>query len=393
VIDESLTGVEAGHRCTCAARIIEAKNARLVALESKSFAGPVQIPGSTSLSRVLVGLMILASFLCRAEVSQALPISAGDRVKVTIPEGEEFSGIFEVNLNGDLELPYVKGIPATGLEPDQLQMRIRNALVSQGFFKPSFLKVNVSVVQWAPVEVFVSGSIFQPGRVLINEWSPAEQTQPPVQQTGQAPISRMLTMALRRAGGLTPTADVTSVELKRGSRRQLLDLSGVFTGVPFKDIPLIAGDQLTVPDAGKVNPLIVRPSNITPAEVVINISNLTVPATGNGVSGIGREATHFPYGSRFSQAVVSANCAGGTILTNARRRAVLVRTERSTGKTTVLEKGVEELLRRSTDDTNNPYLMSEDGVACYDSAVINFRDVLSVLTSIVNPAVLLYRLY
>lgn len=342
--------------------------------------------------RLLFGFLLLASLLCGGQAAKALPLSPGDRIKVTIPEGEEFSGIFEVDLNGDLVLPYVKAIPATGLEPTQLQERIRQALVSQGFFQPSFLKVSVSVIQWAPVEVFVTGSTFQPGRVVINEWSDAEQTQPPVQQGGQAPINRMLTMALRRAGGLMPTADVTSVELVRGRQRQILDLTGVFTGVPFKDIPLIAGDQVAVKDTGTVNPLIVRPSHITPVDININISNLTVPATGNSVAGIGREATNFAYGSRFSQAVVSANCAGGTILTNARRRAVLVRTERTTGKTMVIEKGVEELLRRSTDDSNNPYLMADDGVACYDSAVINFRDVLSIITAIVNPAILLYRI-
>ena len=323
--------------------------------------------------------------------TQALPISPGDRLRVTIPEGEEFSGLYEINFNGQLELPFVKGIQAVGLEPDQLQKRVFQKLVNEGFFQPSFLRVSVSVVQWAPVEVFVNGAAFQPGRVLINEWSPAEQTQAPVQLGGQAPVNRMLTRAIRRAGGLMPTADVTAVELRRGTKRKVLDLSGVFTGLPFDDIPLIAGDQVVIPDTGVVNPMIVRPSHITPSEVVINISNLTVPAAGNSAAAIGREATNFAYGSRFSHAVVSANCAGGTILTNARRRAVLVRTDRTTGKTTVLEKGVEELLRRSTDDTNNPYLMADDGVACYDSAVINFRDVLGILSAIITPSVLLYN--
>ncbi len=342
------------------------------------------------MSKFQLWLFGLACFVSATGAVQALPISPGDRVKVTIPEGEEFSGIFEINLNGELELPYMKGIQAVGLEPEQLQKRVSQALVQQGFFQPSFLRVSLSVVQWAPVPVFVLGSAFQPGRVLINELSDVEQTQTPVQLSGQAPLNRMLTTALRRAGGVTPTADVTAVELKRGPRRQVVDLSGAFTGVPFKDIPLIAGDQVMVPDTGSVNPLIVRPSHITPAEVEINISNLTVPAAGNSVAGIGSQARNFPYGSRLSHAVISANCAGGTMITNARRKAILVRTERASGKTTVYERGVEELLRASTDNANNPYLMADDGVACYDSKMTNFQAVLSILTQFLNPAVLIY---
>jgi polysaccharide export outer membrane protein len=322
--------------------------------------------------------------------AMAVPLSAGDRVKVTIPEGEEFSGIFEVNLDGELELPYVEGIRVSGLETAQVQERIHSALIAGGFFQPSFLKVSVSVVQWAPVQVFVSGSTFQPGRVLINEWTDAEQTQSPVQTAGQAPYERSLTSAIRQAGGVMPTADVTRVELLREGRRRTLDLSGIFSGEPVEDIPLIAGDRVVVHDRGRINPKIVRPSQITPVGVKIFISNLTVPAAGNAIAAIGRDATSFPYGSRFSHAVVSGNCAGGTTLINATRRAVLVRSDPITGRTTTLDKGVEELLRRSTTNNNNPFLMPNDAIACYDSAVVNFSGVLRVLSDLITPGALLY---
>lgn len=316
----------------------------------------------------------------------ALPLSRGDRIKITIPEGDEFSGIFDINLNGDIELPYLPPIPAAGLEPHQLQQRIYNSLTRNGYFQPAFLKVGVSVVQWAPVEVFVSGATFLPGRVLINEWSDGQQTQPPVQQAGQAPFNRLLSVAIRQAGGLLPTADTTGIELIRGQTKRRIDISGVFTGEPFSDVPLIAGDKVLVPNTGKINPEIVRPSQITPVGVKIYISNLTVPATGNATSAIGRDATSFPYGSRFSHAVVSGNCAGGAILTNAHRRAVLVRADATTGKTTTLDKGVEELLRRSDSNDSNPYLMPNDSVACYDSAITNIRSILGMIGEVLNPA-------
>jgi polysaccharide biosynthesis/export protein len=346
-----------------------------------------------NLTRGLVGgLLCLCLLVATNRAARALPLSPGDRVKVTIPEGEEFSGIFEINLNGDLELPFIRGIAVSGLEPHQLQQEIFRRLVDEGYFQPTYLKVSVNVIQWAPVEVFVSGSTFQPGRVLINEWTPAEQTQTPVAVGGQSAFNRFLSVAIKSAGGVLPTADVTSVELIRGQQRRMVDLGGVFTGEPFEDIPLISGDRVIVPDSGQLNPLIVRPSQITPVGVKIFISNLTVPATSNATSAIGRDATSFPYGSRFSHAVVSGNCAGGTILTNAYRRAVLVRIDATTGKATTLSKGVEQLLQRSTNNDNNPYLMPNDAVACYDSGVVNFRDVLRILSDVVTPSVLLYDL-
>lgn len=338
------------------------------------------------------GALWLSLSVATSEAARALPLSPGDRVKVTIPEGEEFSGIFEINLNGELELPYVRGIAVSGLEPHQLQEQIYRRLVDEGYFQPSYLKVSVNVIQWAPVEVFVSGSTFQPGRVLINEWTPAEQTQTPVALGGQSAFNRFLSVAIRSAGGALPTADVSAVELIRGQQRRVVDLRGVFTGEPFEDIPLIAGDRIIVPDSGQQDPLIVRPSQITPVGVKIFISNLTVPATSNATSAIGRDATSFPYGSRLSHAVVSGNCAGGTMLTNAYRRAVLVRVDATTGKTTTLSKGVEELLQRSTSNENNPYLMPNDAVACYDSGVVNFRDVLRMVNDAITPSVLLYDL-
>jgi polysaccharide export outer membrane protein len=337
-----------------------------------------------------VALTLALSSAALMSSAWALPLSAGDRLKVTIPEGDEFSGIFAVNLQGELELPYLEGIPVAGLEPRQAQESIRAALVAGGYFQPSFLKVSVNVVQWAPVEVFVSGSTFLPGRVLINEWTDAEQTQAPVQQSGEAPFNRFLSVAIRQAGGVTPTADISAVELIRGGERRTIDLTGIFSGEPFRDVPLIAGDRVVIPDSGAMDPRIVRPSAITPIGVKIFISNLTVPAAGNAVAAIGRDATSFPYGSRFSQAVVSGNCAGGAMLTNARRRAVLVRTDPLSGRTTTLDKGVEELLRRSTDDSDNPYLMANDAVACYDSGVTNLREILRIFEEFITPGVLLY---
>ncbi|BAB73993.1 polysaccharide biosynthesis/export family protein [Anabaena sp. FACHB-709] len=332
------------------------------------------------MSKPLIVTTILVS-LSLSTPCLALPLSPGDRLKVSIPEGQEFSGIFEVNLEGNLEIPYLPPLLVAGLEPGEVQMNLKTALIERGFFQPSFLQVSVNVVQWSPIVVFVSGSTFLPGRVMINELSPGEKTQAPVPVTGQYPPNRYLAAAIRDAGGVTPTADIKNVQLIRNGETRTIDLSGILTGEPFEDVPLIAGDRIIVPDSGKMNNDLVRPSQITPTGVKVFLSNLTVPATGNGASSISRDATSFHYGARFSHAVVGANCAGGTRGTNAGRKAILVTTDQLTGKTSYLERRVDDILMRSTDDTNNPFLKANDSVACYDSRVVQFRDVIQTILS------------
>jgi polysaccharide export outer membrane protein len=333
--------------------------------------------------------MLLGSLFAGA--ASALPLSPGDRVKIAIPEGEEFSGIFEVNIDGRLEIPFLDPIPVAGLEPAEAQRALRRALIEGGLFQPSYVQVALNVVQWAPVEVFVSGETFVPGRVLVNELTPSETTQPPVQVTGQYPVNRFLSSSLKQAGGITPRADVTAIRLTRGGRTTVHDLTGILTGEPFTDVPLIAGDKVEVPSTGRVDPDLVRVSQITPSGVKIFLSNLTVPSSSNASSGISRDATSFSYGSRFSHAVVAANCAGGTRLTNAGRSAVLVRVDQRTGSTSHLERKVDSLLMGSNDDRNNPYLMANDAVACYDSPATSVRDVLRAIGEVLTPVGLIFN--
>jgi polysaccharide export outer membrane protein len=277
-----------------------------------------------------------------------------------------------------------------GLEPKQVEENLTTALIHGAFFQPSFLQVNVRVVQWASVEVFVSGATFLPGRVFINELSPGDRTQPPVAVAGQYPPNRYLAVAIRDAGGVKPNADIKRIQLIRDRETRIVDLSGILTGEPFADIPLIAGDRIIIPDSGKMHNELVRPSPITPTGVKVFLSNLTVPATGNAPSAVGNDGSSFPYGSRLSHAVVAANCAGGTRGTNAERRAVLVKIDQLTGKTTYIERRVNNLLTSANNDANNPFLMGNDIVVCYDSKVVEFRD---VIQTILNPLSILRNIF
>ena len=325
-----------------------------------------------------------------ASSSMALPLSPGDRLEVSIPKESYFSRVYEVNEEGNLEIPYLGSMSVAGLEPAYVEHKLAHALVSKGFFPPNTLQMTIQVIEWSPITVNVAGELFQPGAIQINlPYYPEESAVSPDanQITGEFPHRRYLTDALEAAGGVLPTANIKEIRLIRNGREQVFDLSGALTGEPLDNVPLIAGDRIIVPAAERFQPELVRPSAITRPGIKVFVSNLTVPASSNATSAIGNteEGITFPYGARFSQAVIATNCAGGTQATNANRKAILVRVDRLTGETNYLERGVEELMRDSHNNDDNPLLMPRDGVACYDSLVTNTRDIFQILGDIINP--------
>jgi len=341
---------------------------------------------------LILAFSVLAIGIFETKPSLALPLSPGDRIRLLIPEGELFSGVYEVNLDGSIQIPYLEPLPVKGLEISEVKQKIYRTLIDRKYFQPQFLIVNVSILQWAAIQVNVAGAIFQSGRVSINNRTAEERNLQQSQTSGDSPPDRFLTAALRGAGGVTPRANIKEIRVIRAGLEQVVDLSGIFTGAEVEDVPLIAGDRVVVPELPQQQNWIVRPSQITPPGIRVFLSNLTIPATSNASSSNKSDGASFPYGARFSQAVVSANCVGGTSPTNASRRAVLVRTDRQTGETKVFSRDVETLIRDSNDDTNNPFLMPEDGVGCYDSAVSDVRDVVKIITDILfTPFNLIFR--
>ena len=334
----------------------------------------------------------------------ALPLSPGDRVRVLTPMDDELppdsrfrlSGLYEVNLDGTLQIPFLEPQAAAGLEVSDVQKKLAEALVSKGFFRAESLELSINVVSWAAIQVTVAGETFRPGRVLINTAAnkpPQEGPLPPSGDvlTGNYSPDRYLSAAIRGAGGLKPAADLQHIRLLRGKQEKTFDLSGVLTGKVVPDVPLIAGDQVLVPTLTYSQNELVRPSQLTPTDITVFLSNQTTPNAPN-ISKGGQIVT-VAYGTRFSQAVIAAGCAGGTQRTNAKRRAVLVQTDRLTGKTTVVERPVERLLKQSDNDAENPFLMPQDGVVCYDSTVTNLASVFRLITDIASPFFFIHRLF
>ena len=179
------------------------------------------------------------------------------------------------------------------------------------------------------------------------------------------------------------------MQISRGDWRYRVDVSGIVDGGDYQDVDLQAGDKIHVPSTGCMQEYLIRPSMITPKGMRVFLSNLSETASNNANAAVGRYSSNLPYGSRLLHAVTSANCVGGASLSNSSRKVILASRNPFTGKTRVLERSVEELIRHPDRDNLNPYLMPNDAVACYDSDISNARSLARSLLDILSPIKLL----
>ena len=305
-------------------------------------------------------------------------LSRNDLLDVRIADDDTFNGDYVVSRDGMLKLPFLDPIQAQGRSTDQVEADIAAALLEEDFYatRP---RISVRVSDFASVTVGVSGAVFEAHAVEIG--GVRGDTLDGLRQDamGASTEGRNLSAALRAAGGVRPDADISSVEVRRGSDVYRLDMRGVFEGQNSVDIMLLTGDEIFVPSRQCFQDDLMRPSPISPPGASLFLSNLTQPAQDNAGSAIGQTVREVPYGTRYMQAVIDANCVGGPRSTSADRSAVLFTRNPLNGVSTVIERDIEDLVRRADRDDYDPYLLPGDALACYDSTITNITEIGRVL--------------
>lgn len=298
----------------------------------------------------------------------------------------KFDGLYQVNTDGDIELPFAEAFSIKGHNRKSLTLAIEKELVRLKWFYQDTVNVDVSLVRLAPVNIAVIGAVFNPGRISIND-QPIQKQEDAIQQmAGAFSSGRDLVAALSAAGGVRPDADLHHIYLKRGDSILRVVLNNVMNGVDYAKTPsLVNGDVILVKTTGSENKTLIKPSQITPPGMRIFMSNLTTPALSNAQSAVGSDATRLPYGSSLLDSAISANCIGGTHQANASRSIVMVTRNYGSQRQLVIRRSINQLLANSSDPSVNPYVMPNDGVACYDSQFTNFRDVARGVIEIVSP--------
>jgi protein involved in polysaccharide export with SLBB domain len=301
-------------------------------------------------------------------------LSRNDLVDIRIADDDTFSGDYVVSRDGTLKLPFLSPIPAQGRSTTEIENDISAQLLSGDFFFDG-PRISVRVADFASVSIGVSGAVFEPHSVEIGVVSGDQIDSRRQSALGASSEGRNLSVALRAAGGVRPDADISAVEVYRGGKLYTIDMRGVFEGRNAVDIMLLTGDEISVPSCECFQEDLMRPSPISPPGVSMFLSNLTQPATSNATSAVGRDVREMPYGTRYMQAVIDTNCVGGARATSADRSAVLFSRNPITEVSVVIERDIEDLLRRADRDDYDPFLLPGDSIACYDSTITNVGEV------------------
>ena len=299
------------------------------------------------------------------------------------------SGIYVVAANGNLTIGSAMVVPAQGLSIAAVEHMVRSRLIDQRIVRDIAGNVHLTLAEASGVPVSVEGAVFDAGLVRAGERSPeSRSTTVDHPASGDFNTTRSLSAALRAAGGIRPDAAASSIYLLRGSGYAVIDVTPALGSGQYADPQLAAGDRIIVPSSGCFQPALVRPSSVTAPGIRVYMSNLSRPAASNSASAIGKESTSLPYGTRMLQGLVSANCVGGSAM-NASRQAVLISRNPLNGKSVVIARNVESMVRDADRDENDPYLMPGDAIACYDSRAMALVDAVGVVGSLLGPAVLI----
>ncbi|MBF2020860.1 MAG: SLBB domain-containing protein [Hydrococcus sp. C42_A2020_068] len=184
-----------------------------------------------------------ASNLSPAETEYTL--GAGDRIRVDIFQVEELSGEFLVLVDGTVSFPLVGNLKVEGLTTQQL-----SSVLSQNY--APFLKrpvVTVSLLAPRPLKIAVAGEVNSPGSYTL-----------PLGETGKFPS---VTDLIRQAGGVTASADVGQVQIRRffQGKQQVLTLNMwelLQEGNQGQNITLRDGDTVIVPTKTESDPAEIR---------------------------------------------------------------------------------------------------------------------------------------
>jgi polysaccharide biosynthesis/export protein len=293
--------------------------------------------------------------------------SPGDLVEVIVGSDEMLSGRYEVAIDGKIKVRGLRSILAFGRGANSVSNDIVKALIEANFYEVPPL-VSVRLIDYGTVRAFVNGAVFEPGAVtLVGSGLGSINDTTRQQALGATSDARRLTRALQSAGGVRPDADLSRVTITHANHSKTIDLREAILGGRFRDDLILEGDEIHVPSRGCFQADLVRPSAVSPVGVKVYMSNLTEPANSNAQSNIEKDTREMRYGTRFLQTVVSMNCVGGSKSTNASRSAVLFSRNPITGKSVVIERNIEDLLRHADRDDYDPYILPNDALACYDS--------------------------
>ncbi|MCT7972258.1 SLBB domain-containing protein [Laspinema olomoucense] len=314
-------------------------------------------------------------------ISPAYTLGGGDLVNVNILGLPEYSGQYQIPVDGRLNLPLIGTVNLEGLTSEEASRAIEAAY--QGVIRRP--QIAVSLVAPRPLNVWVSGEVTRPGSYIMR-LTPGAGNIPGVQYP-------TVVQALEIAQGVTLAADISQVQVRRLSRAGqeqvfTLDLWAMLQlGDGRQDITLRDGDVIFVPTSPQVNLEQTRQLATTSFS-----RDTELPRTVAVVGSVERPGTYTILGSETGEGIRAAGLptmtraiqlAGG-IQPDADIRQIQLRRPTITGGDQVLNLNLWQLLQTG-DFTQDPILQNGDTIFIPTASFINPNEAGVLATTNFSP--------
>ncbi|MDB9519614.1 SLBB domain-containing protein [Roseofilum reptotaenium CS-1145] len=180
----------------------------------------------------------------------AYVLVGGDRIQIDILELPEYSGNYQIPVDGLIELPLIGSIRLGRLTLAQA----REALVQAYSDVLRYPVITIRLVSPSPLNVVVAGEVTNPGAFTVSLIG-GEGGNPGIQYPTVIEV-------LKEAGGITLAADISQIKITRtiwqdNQQKEItldVDLQQLIQGNPSStDITIRSGDKIFVPTQFEVN--------------------------------------------------------------------------------------------------------------------------------------------
>lgn len=301
--------------------------------------------------------------------SETYKLAPGDRINVAIATVPEFSGVYQVMVDGQITLPVIGQVDVWGMtEPEAAEYIAQRYTETQVLVKPT---ITVVLAEMSNLHVAIVGEVNRPGAYILTP------------QNGELP---RLTQIIEQAGGITQQTDLKQVRIRRPMRdgtdrvvtTSLWEM--LTTGDLSQDIAIRDGDTIFLNTASPLPTdvaLKVWQSNVSPLEMQVNIMG---EVNSPGMLALRR-------GTSLNQAIMQA---GGF---SARAKKKNIELLRLNPNGTVSHRKIAIDLKRSLDEQLNPILQDRDVIIVDRSIGPKISDTVSKILSPFNSIFALFNTF
>mgnify|MGYP001791652539 FL=1 len=353
----------------------------------KLFARP--LAGVMLLTAATVALEPVNPVVAQQRIRSSYALGGGDRIRVNVFEVPEYSGDYVIPPGGAVNLPLVGSVQVQGLTTEQAADAIAKRYAR--FLRRPIISVNL--LSPRPINVFVAGEVTRPGAYTLSLEGGA----------GQDPGIQYPTVlaALTTAQGVTLSADITEVQLRRrlaNGRQQTVSLNLddlIKTGRSFQDITLRDGDTIFVPTSKTFDVATARniaaanfAADPTRPRTVAVVGEVQRPGSylvtqGEAQAGGGQD-TNLPNISGQPTVTRALQQAGG-ITPQANVRNVIIRRPTRTGKEQIINIDLWRLL--TSGDIDQDVIVQDGDTIVFPTATeVNPAEATQLATTTLSPS-------